>query len=197
MKVLMKAAAMLAGLLLVIGIWNSGSETLSTTAKSDAPAVFDCRSAADVPPEECWALMTLYETTNGPGWQNRTNWGSFSDVCNWYGVICATIDGGKHVSELHLLNNYLVGTLPATLSGLTYLSGFDFRINSLSGPIPPELGGLIHLTGIALDNNQLSGVIPSDLADLTQLRDLSISGNKLTGDKKNRKGEIYQLRSLW
>jgi len=35
---------------------------------------FTCTDDMDVPKIECEALVALYESTNGAGWQNNSNW---------------------------------------------------------------------------------------------------------------------------
>ena len=35
---------------------------------------FDCSTVIDVPQIECEALVALYNSTNGAGWTNNTNW---------------------------------------------------------------------------------------------------------------------------
>gem|GEM_PF-4331480 len=53
---------------------------------------------------ECEALVDLYNSTNGPGWANSTNWLTSPDVETWHGVT----DAGGHVTDVNLYNNDLV-----------------------------------------------------------------------------------------
>jgi hypothetical protein len=47
-----------------------------------------------------YALFVLYYSTNGPGWNNNTNWLSSSSVCDWVGVnYCSSTD---IVADLYL-----------------------------------------------------------------------------------------------
>ena len=34
------------------------------------------------------ALIAFFESTNGEGWSERTNWLTSAPICDWYGVIC-------------------------------------------------------------------------------------------------------------
>lgn len=43
-------------------------------------------SSFSIPQIECEALVKIYESTNGAGWQNKTNWLQSTDVETWFGV---------------------------------------------------------------------------------------------------------------
>ena len=68
-----------------------------------------------------YALATLYYSTNGTGWQTRSQWGSGRE-CNWFGVGCEA--GGNDTASV------------------TYL---DLNSNLLDGTIPPEIGFILTL----------------------------------------------------
>ena len=76
-------------------------------------------------------LVALYEATDGPNWNNNTNWLSDAPLGEWYGV---TTEAGR-VTELILSQN------------------------QLSGEVPPELGRLTDLEWLSLWGNQLEGEI--------------------------------------
>lgn len=106
---------------------------------------------------EYQALVDLYNSTNGDGWTNKTNWlnGTTSaDFGTWYGVKVASGD----VTEIKLIGN------------------------NLSGPIPESLGNLNRLIYIHLIDNHLTGEIPSSLGNLQSLNHLKLYSNKLTGE---------------
>jgi len=67
-----------------------------------------------------YTLATLYLSTNGSFWQNKTGWLSDSDECMWHNDaferVCS--DGGTIV-ELHLITNNLEGALPAEIALLS------------------------------------------------------------------------------
>ena len=150
--------------------------------------------------QDSLALVDLYNSTNGPGWSNQTNWLSTASVSTWYGVTT----GSGRVTQLTLSGNQLKGVLPAslgTLSALVYLqldlnqlsgslpgslsglplTSLNLRFNQLSGSIPAALGSTPTLSLLQLNNNQFTGAIPSTLAGNASLNVLDLSVNQLTG----------------
>ncbi|MYE70082.1 MAG: hypothetical protein F4237_08550, partial [Gemmatimonadetes bacterium] len=63
--------------------------------------------------DERAALEAFYHATNGPNWNNQTNWLSDKPLGQWYGV--ETDDGGNVVG-LNFNKNGLRGRLPAELT---------------------------------------------------------------------------------
>jgi hypothetical protein len=61
----------------------------------------------EIPQSECEALVALYNSTNGPGWLDNTNWLETTTPCSWYGVLCS----GGHVYDVDLSSNQLSGTI--------------------------------------------------------------------------------------
>eukprot|EP00759_Apiculatamorpha_spiralis_P046893 PhF_6_TR42955/c0_g1_i1/m.65338 len=89
-----------------------------------------------------YALMTLYNATNGLSWQKNDGWGTAdpTSVCSipWYGITC---DGDGNVVKVVLTQNGLLGSLPVTggLGGLSYLEVLNLEDNhGLTGTIPTE-----------------------------------------------------------
>lgn len=165
-----------------------------------------CTAAAQaaIPASERAVLTSLYTSTNGASWKNKTNWnGAAGTECSWYGVQCDSAQ--SHVTGIQLgsaiSGNNLAGKLPA-LSGLTALEQFDVSFNQLTGAIPalstlkalktfyvvangltgsiPALSGLTALQAFGVDSNELTGSIPA-LSGLTALQSFSASDNKLSG----------------
>lgn len=104
-------------------------------------------------------LMSLYEATNGTGWDDKTGWLN-GDPCSpeWHGVTCT--DG--EVTELRLGSyNSLDGTLPTQLGKLTELTYFDLGANSLDGTLLTQFGKLTALTELMLNTNSLDGTLPT------------------------------------
>eukprot|EP00752_Nemacystus_decipiens_P017045 g15262.t1 len=99
------------------------------------------------------ALVALYIATDGPNWENKTNWDTDADLSAWFGV---TANDQGRVVEL-------------SLSG-----------NNLRGPIPEALGNLSELKELWLSNNQLTGSIPKELGALSKLMKLYLNSNRLT-----------------
>jgi hypothetical protein len=140
-----------------------------------------------IPSVERSALIALYNATNGDSWINRTNWkgvnpepDGFSQIGTegtWYGITVVS----DHVTQIILLYNNLVGSIPSELGNLSGLTNLTLRRNVLSGSIPGELGNLTGLQYLYLNSNQLSGAIPGELGNLTQLKVLFLHTNYLEG----------------
>lgn len=155
---------------------------------------FDCSTVTDISQNHCEALVALYESTNGAGWIDNSNWLVTSTVNDWYGIDAYSPD----VMFLDLGSNNLTGTIPPELGNLTNLNSLELRGNQLTGSIPPELGNLSNLRMfLFLDYNQLTGSIPSELSNLTNLETLSIVGNQLTGPIPPELGSLKNLKHLY
>ena len=105
--------------------------------------------------EDSLALVDLYNSTNGDGWTNNTNWLSGS-IDTWYGV---TVSGDR-VTWLNLPNNQLVGSIPSSIGNLTGLTYLYLNNNQLTGSIPALIGNLTNLFAVYLRNNHLNGFDP-------------------------------------
>ncbi|NER18076.1 immunoglobulin domain-containing protein [Spongiivirga citrea] len=133
------------------------------------------------------ALIAFYNATNGPNWTNT--WDLTDSPTNWFGVVTAVyFPGGggpaeRHVDEINLPNNNLVGTLPIELGNLKDLNTLDLSNNSITGAIPGALGGAEDLNYLYLQNNDLSGDIPIALftSPDPHFVEIDLSFNQLTG----------------
>jgi Leucine-rich repeat (LRR) protein len=134
-------------------------------------------TAATVPSSERAVLVALYNSANGSGWFNNTNWNTSADVCTWYGVTCTAT--GANVASIDLQSNRLEGTLPSTLNQLTELVVLQLFRNQLGGSIP-SLAGLTKLEFFSLFDNFFEGSIPS-LAGLTRPWSFQVGFNYLSG----------------
>ena len=83
------------------------------------------------------ALVAFYIATDGPSWNNNTNWLSDAALTNWDGV---ATDADGRVTRLVLQRNQLSGKIPPELGSLSSLELLDLSHNKLRGEIPPELG---------------------------------------------------------
>ncbi|WP_234387103.1 leucine-rich repeat domain-containing protein [Aquimarina sp. Aq78] len=138
-------------------------------------------------------LIDFYNTTNGVGWTNNTNWLSDTvPVCDWYGV---TVVDGK-VTTLSLPKNNVTGEVPTSISQLTNLTTLRLNDNKLSGDIPSALGKVLSLEHVYLSWNHLTGEIPSALGKLKGLKTLEAMGNQLTGDIPVELGNLTSLERL-
>ncbi len=159
---------------------------------SDTSGLTDCTSVN--PDRE--ALVTLYNVTNGPNWNNNSNWLSAKPMGEWYGV---TTDHSGLVTKLRLVGNNLLGTIPPELGQMNMLQILQLGFNELSGPIPPKLGDLQNLRELGIQFCWLSGTIPPQLGRLTNLETLHLWGNgvTLTGALPPELGQLSSLRQLW
>jgi len=113
--------------------------------------------------QDSLALVDLYNSTNGPGWSNNSNWLTSAPLDEWYGV--EAIENGR-VSILELPENNLVGPIPSSFGNLTGLTELILEGNKLNGTIPASMANLSSLTEFVLIDNELTGIIPPTLNNL-------------------------------
>lgn len=179
-------------------------------------------ASATIPTNERNALIDLYNSTNGPGWYNSTNWlGPVGTECTWYGVSCnipgsnvegigfttnnnlsgtipVSIGNFPELIGLHFYGNEnLTGQIPSTIGNLAKLQSLEIAHTQISGTIPKEIGNLSNLYGLGLYGNQLTGEIPAEFINLTNLQGLDLSSNQLTGSIPPALGNMVNLISLW
>jgi len=132
---------------------------------------------AQVNVQDSLALVDFYNSTNGPGWFDHTNWLTTKPVSTWSNIV---VTNGR-VTEIWLIDNFLKGTIPSSIGNLAYLRELHLNQNQLSGSIPFSIGNLVHVRGLDLSENVLSGNIPSSIGDLSKLEFLDLYTNKLSG----------------
>ena len=150
-----------------------------------------------------YALVALYNATDGANWTNKTNWNTDEPIGEWHGV---TTDADGSVTALDLTSNQLSGEIPSSLDILYDLQELrlgnhplcddEGSCNQLSGEIPGELGGLANLKELDLNFNQLTGPIPSELGNLNNLTRLNLTRNGLTGPVPQELGSLPSLEGL-
>jgi hypothetical protein len=161
--------------------------------------------------------VALYNSTNGPGWTDHTNWLVTITPSNWFGVtvtsgfvtsielfdnqlsgsIPVELGNLSSLTVLALNRNQLSGSVPAELGNLTYLSWLLLESNRLSGSLPPDLGSLSNLTLLHLDWNQLNGSLPAELGNLSSLTEMFLSGNQLSSSLPAELGNLANLQFLY
>ena len=144
-------------------------------------------------------LEIFYTNCGGWNWHRNLNWEN-RDVhfCEFLGVFC---NEDKHITQLVLRSNNLVGSIPheiyaiesleiLDLSGNDIMIDFDgienlplisldvshTYINSLKG-----IGKAEKLEELDLNGNHLHGTFPSDILKLEKLQHLSLDDNEFSG----------------
>lgn len=135
-----------------------------------AQALTNCANQSEIPENECKALLSLFNSTQGAGWFDifSGGWSISNTPCSWAGIVCR--DG--HVITIDRQNNGLNGSIP-DLTDLTHLETLNLSHNQLKGSLltthlPSSLQAL------SLDDNQLSGtgtplLPPSPSVDKTKI----------------------------
>ncbi|MEI9920683.1 MAG: hypothetical protein WDO14_18110 [Bacteroidota bacterium] len=132
------------------------------------------------------ALKALWDSTNGAGWTNNTNWpvkGSWpssataAQMDTWNGIVVTNGD----ITEIVLTGNNLDGIIPSGVGNLSALKNLTLYTNKLHGTMPTALGNLTNLTKLYLYGNQIEGPIPSQLGSLTKMNYIDLHNNRLSG----------------
>jgi hypothetical protein len=158
------------------------------------------RSRADVSPAQKSALLDLFNSTNGAGWNHNDGWGTATDACTWFGVKCLSAKPYELVSGLALKNNSLHGTIPESIGYLGNITcGCVLLLSHLQWQSGHRCASATHPGSLALtvrrlldfSNNQLSGSVPDALANCVVLKYLILSNNDFSD-----MGELVGLESL-
>ena len=144
-----------------------------------APNTFDCTTVSEIPQIECEALVALYESTDGPNWDNTTGWLVTNTPCSWHGITC---DGGQ-INQLRLQGSStnpfgLQGDLPPEIGNLSNLTSLSLYSNQLSS-VPTEIGNLSNLTSLYISENQLNS-LPPEIGNLSSLTVFHLRNNQLS-----------------
>jgi subtilisin family serine protease len=123
-----------------------------TITDNDSSTGFNCTTVTEISPEECQALVEIYNSTDGDNWKSHTGWNVTNTPCSWHGIQCS----GGHITRLYLQYNRLSGTIPPEIENLSHLAVLNIKNNALCGMIPIELMNLTHLWFLSLDSNHLS-----------------------------------------
>ena len=167
------------------------SEPLSIQLSTRRQLADSCTGkSATLPPAECAAWISLFDTTKGATWTfcsaNRLDPCDCSYVSGGgnRGVTCSAWGGGIHITMAQLPSNNLRGRLPDSISALSGLTFLFLGSNQIGGSIP-DLSRMSGLTFLALGGNQIEGTIPAALAGLERLGFLALDSNRLTGAVPN------------
>ena len=83
------------------------------------------------------SLVHFYHATDGPNWQNNTNWLTNEPLDQWHGI---SVDSAGRVVSIWLNRNNLKGHIPAALASLDHLEILGLAHNELSGSDPYRTG---------------------------------------------------------
>ena len=101
----------------------TGSVSASASQVKTA-SVTDCDAQTDIPPAECRALVSLYNSTGGPNWSDSPDngWNVTQTPCSWTGVTCGS-GAQRQVTIIYRESKNLTGFLPdlSALSEIKYL----------------------------------------------------------------------------
>jgi hypothetical protein len=192
---------LLLGLIILILFTLSGTQPIAAQTGFEVFESCDVQNGRDengipypneIPASECEALVSFYNSTNGPNWTDNTGWLTYPP-CMWLGVFC--LNG--HVRALDLFYRQLSGSIPPQIGDLTYLDHLNLGDNQLIGGIPPQIGNLTKLQSLYLHINQLSGNIPPQIGNLTGLQRLWLHNNRLSGDIPPQISNLINLQDLW
>ena len=145
---------------------RTGSDTTTEPAPTDEPEPTRRPTIALIPREQTSpqtdreTLITLFEATDGPNWDDNDNWLTDRPLDEWYGV---EMDDDGRVIVLGLTDSELRGDIPAELGNLVNLELLFLYDNQLSGEIPAELGNLASLEWLNLDQQRGGEACKSNL----------------------------------
>ncbi|MBS1597576.1 MAG: IPT/TIG domain-containing protein [Bacteroidetes bacterium] len=139
------------------------------------------QAIANVP--DSLALVQLYDSTDGPHWNNHANWKTGQPLSSWFGIsgrTSCTTTCTFYVTSIALAGNNLSGIIPSSIGNISRLNMLELDSNNLVGTIPSAFGSLRSLNKLNLSHNQLSGSIPATITGL-YLFYLDLSANRLSG----------------
>ncbi len=165
----------------------SVTNTLATELEIQSNPIHISTGSA-VNTQDSLALVSLYNNTGGPSWNNNSNWLAGA-VHTWYGI---TVTGGR-VTEINLASNNLTDTLPAAIGDLDSLKNLILEHNNLTGPLPAEIGNLKAVQGFNIWENQISGSIPPEIGNMTSLTEIYFESNSLSGSIPPELGNLDLL----
>jgi hypothetical protein len=91
-------------------------------------------ASAQLAPAQQQALVALYDSTNGPGWTDRSGWTAPGPDCSAVGIVCDV--SGTNVTQISLFQNNLTGTLPASFAVFSQLASSISSATTSAGTCP-------------------------------------------------------------
>jgi Leucine-rich repeat (LRR) protein len=158
---------------------------------------------AGTPSSEIFMLSSL-RTLNLKGNQIKFSFDGISRASNLAVLILsgtnlesvAGISQATGLTELHLTDNSLKGSVPDDILSLSNLRKLYLNYNQLSGKIPPSIANLKNLEELFLYNNRLGGQLPASIGLLARLKHLSLAENSFTGTLPPELNDLTNLEVL-
>ena len=159
--------------------------TLTDTSKETEPLDPGICSQDNVIPDpganpvlvaDCEILLRI---RNALGTSVEFTWDEKSPITHWNAIRVA--GSTPRITELHLPNRALTGSIPPELGELTGLRVLDLSNNILVGNIPSEIGELTSLVRLNLSRNQMTGGITPELGQLVEIQYMNLDWNRLGG----------------
>jgi hypothetical protein len=110
---------------LLSSVSHDGGTALLTPSTSQNDALTwlgndqNLNTYSDIKKIQRFALATLYYSTDGSRWGNKSGWVSDSEECDWYNTAKGSFCENGAVVELSLVSNSLAGTIPNELTLLS------------------------------------------------------------------------------
>jgi CHU_C Type IX secretion signal domain len=163
-----------------------------------------CQDATSCRYRDSLALITFFDSTNGPNWTIRDRiidgerkvspWNFRLPLDNWHGVY---LNNFGCVHQMNLFDNNVGGTLPSGIDSLSNLTLLLLSKNKIGGKIPERLGNMTKITHLDFSFNQLTDTIPQSFGNL---RDLELcylgANNALTGKIPSSFGNFTKIKEL-
>ncbi|WP_230470633.1 leucine-rich repeat domain-containing protein [Flavobacterium cheongpyeongense] len=146
--------------------------------------------ADTVSDKEKYALIKIYQATNGGEW--KIKWDLTSSVSAWFGV---EIRNGQVVG-LNLAGNNLKGELPSTIGDLEHLETLALFNNEIEGSLPDSVYEISTLRVLLLSNNKFSGSLSHKIGDLNFLENLSLFDNNFHGEVPKELEKLHHLSEM-
>ena len=159
-------------------------------------------------------LRRLFASTNGNTWKRNDGWGTSSDYCSFFGVVC---NAAGDVVKIDLAQNLLTGTPTTDIYKLSSLQELNLETNEISlafdgieqatslSTLILSGTGLEAVAGIEkaqslmelhLTDNKLKA-FPSEILALTGLRKLFLNFNHIAGPIPAEISTLSNLEALY
>jgi Leucine-rich repeat (LRR) protein len=151
--------------------------------------------------QDSLALVTFYNSTNGPNWTCGCNLNWLNTPVNqWQGV---TVENGR-VTKLIIVASMsctegcsMSGSLPVEIGNLIKMTDLYLAGNqNLTGPIPAEIGNVDSLKNLNLSRTGINGSLPPSLFNIPNLQALHLNQTGLSGSIPPEIGNAHNLYYL-